>query len=115
MMDQAELRRHIIASQSDTSLNEEAKAKKRQALLSGRWQTQEPAAEKAKGGKTSLAGYDQLILGSMSHLGECLPKISEESVKISDSGLTGTFGRPPRGDKGRDTEQGRCRACNHVR
>jgi hypothetical protein len=70
MMDQAELRRHIIAIQSDTSLTDEAKAKKRQALLSGKWQSQEPAAEKAKGGKTSPTGH-RLIPGSIERLSHC--------------------------------------------
>lgn len=37
-MDQAELRRQIVAIQTDASLNEADKAKKRQALLSGTWQ-----------------------------------------------------------------------------
>ena len=37
-MDQSELRRQIIAIQTDGSLNDAEKAKRRQALLSGSWQ-----------------------------------------------------------------------------
>ena len=37
-MDENELRRQIVAIQLDATLNEAEKAKKRQALLSGRWQ-----------------------------------------------------------------------------
>ena len=46
-MDQAELRRQIVAIQGDASLSDAEKAKQRQALLSGSWQ---PAAVKAKEG-----------------------------------------------------------------
>lgn len=49
-MDQAELRRQIVAIQSDTSLTDAEKANKRQALLSGSWQ---PAVEKDKQGEGS--------------------------------------------------------------
>lgn len=47
-MDQAELRRQIVAIQSNASLTDTEKAKQRQALLSGSWQ---PAAGKANEGK----------------------------------------------------------------
>jgi hypothetical protein len=54
VMDQAELRRHIIDIQTDTSLDDEAKAQKRQALLSGKWQPQEGPPERPKGGHNVL-------------------------------------------------------------
>lgn len=49
-MDQAELRRHIMAIQTDAGLDDEAKAQKRQALLSGKWQPQDAPTEKPEGG-----------------------------------------------------------------
>ena len=46
-MDQAELRRQIVAIQTNSSLSDAEKAQKRQALLSGSWQ---PVVDKQKEG-----------------------------------------------------------------
>lgn len=67
-MDQAELRRQIVAIQTNTSLSDTEKAQKRQALLSGSWQ---PVVDKQKEGshlcwiQASCNSYSSLRINSI--------------------------------------------------
>ena len=57
-MDEAELRKRITQIQLDQSLSDAEKAKKRQELLSGRWN--QPAAKDTEDAATGRFGFDIL-------------------------------------------------------
>ena len=59
-MDETELRRQIVAIQIDATLSEAEKAKKRQALLSGRW-----LHEKGTDGEGKPGVFTSKILGAL--------------------------------------------------
>lgn len=66
-MDEAELRRQIVAIQTDVALSEAEKAQKRQALLSRRWQPADDLAEAPKGISSALQSQasNELALGGV--------------------------------------------------
>lgn len=84
-MDQAELRRQIVAIQCDASLSEADKAKRRQALLSGAWK--QPTADGKADGETSfgLCNADGRIsainLAKDNFQGQNLPVLVSECLK----------------------------------